>query len=117
MFFIGVYEENGKRRAALYDNFEDWHRDTFSPEITEMEVLTLSLSLKGLTLYTVHTGKTFTDYEKKRVLLKQKALEWDRIAANSSGWTWGEIAIITAWFEKMAARFGLTREFRENGII
>lgn len=32
-------------------------------------------------------------------------------------WTYGELAEIQAHFEKLARRFGLVREFRENGII
>ena len=33
------------------------------------------------------------------------------------GLSWEEIAIIQTWFERNGKRYGLIKEFRENGII
>lgn len=46
-------------------------------------------------------------------------LDADRETVNSGGecLSYGEYAIITAELEKAARRFGLVKEFRENGII
>ena len=37
-------------------------------------------------------------------------------AENRPGLSWAEVAEITAYFEKVGKRYGLLREFQENGI-
>ena len=57
---------------------------------------------------------------------KKYQLIKENIRNNAASWqnnferfdfSYGEIAEIQAFFAKLAKRFGLTREFRENGII
>lgn len=57
---------------------------------------------------------------------KKYQLIKENIRNNATSWqnnferfdfAYGEIAEIQAFFAKLAKRFGLTREFRENGII
>ena len=47
-------------------------------------------------------------YQEKKEAIRQQALDWEY---------WSELAEMTAYFEEQARRFGLLREFRENGII
>lgn len=47
---------------------------------------------------------------------RQKAIEW-QIEASDKALSYSELAYWTNLFYKLATRFGLVREFRENGII
>ncbi|MFH1226855.1 MAG: hypothetical protein V1701_02990 [Planctomycetota bacterium] len=47
---------------------------------------------------------------------RQAAIDWQRWASEQS-LSYGELAEHAAFFEALAKRFGLTKEFRENGII
>ena len=54
-------------------------------------------------------------YQEKKEAIRQQALDWEEKSQN--GVYWSELAEMTAYFEEQARRFGLLREFRENGII
>ena len=56
-------------------------------------------------------GKT---WKEKKAFLHQLAL--DISYAECGGLSWGEEAILGDFFERYGKRFGLLREFRENGI-
>lgn len=57
-------------------------------------------------------------YKKGKERLQLKAIEWQLSQTYyEKGYSWGEIAEIQAYFEKQAKRYGLLKEFRENGII
>lgn len=54
-------------------------------------------------------------YQEKKQEIRNRAIEWqhnfsDRVMS------WGEVAAETAEFERLGRRYGLLREFRENGI-
>lgn len=55
-------------------------------------------------------------YQKGKARARQEAIDWlneeSQISISYEG-----IAIATAYFAKLAKRFGLIREFRENCII
>ena len=53
-----------------------------------------------------------TEYRKRKASARCKAIDW-QAAAHS----WEELAEATAYFEKLGRRYGLLKEFRENGII
>lgn len=53
-------------------------------------------------------------YEQGKVRAQQLAQQWQQ---DQSPKSWGEIAEKCAQFEKLATRYGLRREFKENGII
>lgn len=44
------------------------------------------------------------------------AIEWQRTFGNTSH-SWGEVAEQAARFERLGRRYGLLREFRENGVL
>lgn len=56
-------------------------------------------------------------YERGKQKARDLAAEWITVDFPARAWSWGELAEICAYFEKLARRYGLTEEFRENGII
>jgi len=61
-------------------------------------------------------GKT---YAEKKANAAELARELQSVESdlNGGGLSWGEYSTITIFFEEVGRRFGLLREFRENGII
>lgn len=55
-------------------------------------------------------------YEERQNDLQNKAIEWS-FASGAACWSYGELADIQEFFERNGKRYGLIREFRENGII
>ena len=55
-----------------------------------------------------------TEYRKRKASARCKAIDWQ---ATDAAHSWEELAEATAYFEKLGRRYGLLREFRENGII
>ena len=55
-------------------------------------------------------------YQQKKAAAIEKAMDWQSDFPNHS-YTWGEIAYWQEYFETVAKRYGLVREFKENGII
>lgn len=47
---------------------------------------------------------------------RQQAIEW-QLQFGEQNYSWQEVADWGGYFEKLAAEFGLTDEFKENGII
>lgn len=56
-----------------------------------------------------------TNYQKRKEAARQEAIEWQVEAAELNLSTEG-VLIATVYFEKLGIRYGLLREFRENGI-
>lgn len=56
---------------------------------------------------------TYTEHKAK---VRQEAIEWQLNFCNHN-YYWSELANFSAHFEKLGKRYGLLREFRENGII
>ena len=55
-------------------------------------------------------------YQKNKARARHTAQAW-QAAMNENTPTWGELAESTAYFEKIGKRYGLIKEFKENGII
>lgn len=55
-------------------------------------------------------------YQIKKYETRQEAIEWQN-NFESNNYSLGELAEIQANFEKKAKRYGLLKEFKENGII
>lgn len=55
-------------------------------------------------------------YQQLKERAREKAIQWqsDFVTHNYS---WGELAEFDNYFTKLAKRYGLVREFKENGII
>ena len=90
----GIYYENAGGRDAYF-------RDTFCPG-TEI------ISFISFHAY----GKT---YAERKESVRNAALDYQS-AWSDYCFSYSEIAVIGAWFERMGRRYGLLREFRENAI-
>ena len=55
-------------------------------------------------------------YERKKEEARQEAIEWQQWAAEQS-LSWWDVAGATDHFYNLGKRYGLLKEFRENGII
>ena len=56
------------------------------------------------------------EYQKRKNAAREKAIAWQADFGNHN-YSWGELADFGDYFSKLAKRYGLTEEFRENGII
>ena len=57
-----------------------------------------------------------TNYQKLKDNARNKAIEW-QLDFNNHNYSYGELAEFSGYFERLARRYGLVKEFRENGII
>lgn len=57
-----------------------------------------------------------TKYEKQKEAARARAIEW-QLTASERADSYSELYEAQRKHEKAARRFGLVREFRENGII
>ena len=56
------------------------------------------------------------NYQKGKERARQKAINWQLENANTSLYM-SELALIGSYFMKLGKRYGLLKEFRENGIV
>ena len=54
-------------------------------------------------------------YETKKEMARQEAIDWQNNLFNHN-YSYGELAEFVYYFEKLGRRYGLLKEFRENGI-
>lgn len=57
-----------------------------------------------------------TQYQILKERARQEAIEWQH-DFNNHNYSYGELAYYGEYFTKLAKRYGLIQEFRENGII
>ena len=57
-----------------------------------------------------------TEYQKRKTSARNRAAEWQSDFENHN-YTWGEISDIQDSFRKIGKRYGLLKEFKENGIL
>lgn len=103
--FIGYYElENNEPYFNIYHKsmygYKQWHEDTFSG-VYNIEILDFKIS-----------GET---YKEKKESLKDLAINWQDNFSPLS-WNYSELAKIGNYFYKNGKRYGLLKEFKENGI-
>ena len=55
-------------------------------------------------------------YQKRKEAARQKAIDWQMSFADRD-YSYSEIAVAQSEFERLAKRYGLVEEFRNNGII
>lgn len=56
------------------------------------------------------------DYARRKERVREQAKEWQRRFSDTSH-SWAELSEDAARFERLARRYGLLSEFRENGIL
>ena len=54
-------------------------------------------------------------YQKAKEKARNEAIEWQLDFCNHN-YSWGELSEFQSYFENLGKRYGLLREFRENGI-
>ncbi len=57
-----------------------------------------------------------TKYEKGKARARAAAVDWQRIFAEYS-YSFYDLYLIAEYFQKLGKRYGLLKEFKENGII
>lgn len=55
-------------------------------------------------------------YERAKENARQKAMDW-QIDYYNNNYSYGELIAFAEYFTRLAKRYGLMTEFRENGII
>ena len=56
------------------------------------------------------------DYQKRKEAAREKAINFQYEQTNMN-LSWLEVSQIASYFYKLGRRYGLVREFRENGLI
>ena len=93
---------DGNIVTKTYTRWDDYHEDTFCPDYTTL----------WLTDFKIH-GKT---YAEQKACAKDIGISY----SNAMGtWypSWSELAEVTSILENIAKRYGLIKEFKENGLI
>lgn len=105
MFYAKITAPNALPLEMIVDSaadFDIYYAASFNPNCTVTRFN-----------FSEPSGST---YAERRTAAREMAQEWQGIAAETA-LSYGELGIIAAFFETVARRFGLLREFRENGII
>lgn len=55
-------------------------------------------------------------YQERKEQARQKAIDWQHDFADNN-YSWGDLYIWGNYFYKLGKRYGLLKEFKENGII
>ena len=55
-------------------------------------------------------------YAERKEAARDEAIEW-QYQASEENYSYGEYAFFADYFEKLGRRYGLLKEFRENGIL
>ena len=98
--FYAKLKQGNEETGVLYEDFQDYISDTFSPEVETMVIIP----------FTVHGN----NYAERRENVRGAAIDFQ--AADCGGLYMSDMAQIYGWFEKMGKRYGLLKQFRENAI-
>lgn len=61
-------------------------------------------------------NRTKNNYQVQKARAEEKAIQWQHNASEKQ-YSYGELYEFGAYFERLAKRYGLIKEFRKNGII
>lgn len=100
MFFARFINHNNQEHAELYHSWEQYHRDTWSPLTRRLCLVCFNINGNG--------------YKARKQSLRDIAIEWS--GCDTSGLYMSELTAILEWFSRNARRYGLLKEFHENGI-
>lgn len=120
MIAILVYrDERGEVNGGIYPNVCDYieQLDRITFTILHDAKTARSYTIKGRDLISFIPlevkGRT---YAERKADLQDKAIQWS-YAGGEANWSYGELVAIGDFFKINGRRYGLIREFRENGII
>ena len=100
MFFARYKTPEGDEHAELYFSFPKYAADTFSP-------LTKVLSLVE---FKIHGN----DYASRKSSCESVAVEFSN--CDTSGLYMSDFVYVGEWFSRNGKRYGLLKDFRENGL-
>jgi hypothetical protein len=101
MILAAYKNPDGKVKGGLYDTYEEYIKETFSPECKEI----------GIVEFKIHGRK----YAECKSNAEDIALEAQYLMSELSLYQ-GELAWIGSWLETIGRKYGLLREFKENAI-
>lgn len=93
---------DGEFLGGIWDSWEDFHSDTFSPEYETHFCYDFTTK-----------GKTYAD---RKEYVRNFAIDWSNLGFLYEGWSYGELGIIQSEFERLGRQYGLLKEFHENCI-
>lgn len=103
--FIGKYTIYNETYSYIYYKnkygYEQWFKDTCNMNVSDIEILDLSVK-----------GKT---YAEKKAYAEELAKDYQYNFA-CLNWSYGELYEIGNFFETIGKRYGLLKEFKENAI-
>lgn len=97
---IGIYYNTDGIGGVCY-SFPELYRETFTPEEWATVIL----------------DKLTGSYNDKQATLREKAIATQQAIASLEYIGYNELIDIEQYFTKYGKRYGLLKEFRENGII
>ena len=62
------------------------------------------------------TRKGISEYQRRKEQVREEAIEW-QFGFSERDYSWAEVAEAGQRFKRLGRRYGLLREFRENGIL
>lgn len=90
----------------IYNNCSELITDSFSPDSITVWLLDTDAPPKGKT------------YNIKKSRLRQKAIDYQYCMSGiNNGVSMNELLLITDYFSRYGKRYGLLKEFKQNGII
>lgn len=100
---VAIYKRGEDYIGGVWDSWESYYKDTFSPE--REEVFAYDFTTKGKT------------YQDRKEFVRDYAVEWSHTwSLYGVSWSCLEMNIIEGEFRRLGKRYGLLREFRENWI-
>lgn len=104
MKYYCIYQDAKKDvKSAIYSKVESYYKETFSPECRTLDIIPFSIS-----------GKTYAD---RKADAMDKVFRMQQGASAAQDLSYSDLVQIFDFNEKIARRFGLVSEFRENGLI
>lgn len=101
MLYAAYKTAEGVTASRIFDTWPEYHAATFSPE-TEVKTL-IPFEVRGAT------------YQERKSNVEETAQRFQ--TEEAPGLTWGELAAICDWFSEQGKKYGLLREFYDNGVI
>lgn len=103
---IIIYQEQDNTGVMYYGGiYTDITREQAAAEVGEDNIVCyIPLAVSG------------RSYQERKNDLEEKAKEYQSSWFDFCGFSYGELAIISDFFEKFGRRYGLLSEFRENCI-
>ena len=106
LFAIIQNKSNNIITMHVYNNCSELITDSFSPDSVTLWLLNTDIPPKGKT------------YNIKKSRLRSKAISYSySIGEISNGVSMNELLLIQDYFTRYGKRYGLLKEFKQNGII